>query len=335
VHGELQVPRQSVPLGGVGEHRDVVGKLLLEASEITDVVHALVEPARELGGDGLQGHSLVGQQREDHEQLRRRLRRIGFVHAHLDGDPVPPLSADVPEDLPGLAAGEQVAAGHPARRLGGERHRLGDARDHERRGELRMPGEEGGDVGVGGQLADRVGHIDREKVARVEEPVDRLEADVVGVNEPWMRPLPRRDGGARRRPDAGRLAADEAVFAVRLVPDRRHDDAGGGEPFEGGKLGLGLVREPITDAEGESWECEHAERIPAGRAGRYRPAQRKRLLFSAASRLGNGGVSPAAPASPVRGIRRRREDQLPELEVEPAAELEAGLTDRAAAAEAE
>jgi hypothetical protein len=52
------------------------------------------------------------------------------------------------------------------------------------------------------------------------------------------------------------------VFAVRLVPHRRHDDTVRGEPLEGGQLSLGLVRESVTDAKRESWECEHAERIP-------------------------------------------------------------------------
>jgi hypothetical protein len=52
------------------------------------------------------------------------------------------------------------------------------------------------------------------------------------------------------------------VFAVRFVPDRRNDDTVRGEPLEGGQLSLGLVRESVTDAKRESWECEHAERIP-------------------------------------------------------------------------
>jgi hypothetical protein len=85
---------------------------------------------------------------------------------------------------------------------------------------------------------------------------------MVGIDEPRMRPLPRRDCGTRRIPNARRLATNEGVFAVRFVPDRRNDDTVRGEPLEGGQLCLGLVRETVTDAKRESWECEHAERIP-------------------------------------------------------------------------
>jgi hypothetical protein len=77
-----------------------------------------------------------------------------------------------------------------------------------------------------------------------------------------MRPLPRRDGGTRRSPDACRLAANEGVFAVRLVPHWRNDHAVRGKPLESGELGLGLVCKSVTDAKRESWQCEHAERIP-------------------------------------------------------------------------
>ena len=124
-----------------------------------------------------------------------------------------------------------------------------------------MPGHEGRDVADASRLADAIGHVDREEVARRQKPVDRVEPDMVGIDEPGVRPFSFRHGGGGGLPNAGRLAADETVLAVRLVPNGGHDHARGGQPLKRGQLGLGLVGKPVTDAEGIPREGFHGRSI--------------------------------------------------------------------------
>jgi hypothetical protein len=75
-----------------------------------------------------------------------------------------------------------------------------------------------------GRLPDGVGHIQREKVARIEKAVHRSQVDVIGVQIIRARPTEfvhgAIGGGARARG----LRADDQVLAIRLIPDR--DDNG-------------------------------------------------------------------------------------------------------------
>ncbi len=114
-----------------------------------------------------------------------------------------------------------------------------------------MPLEERGDIGVLGGLPDQVGDVDGEEVARREEARDGLQIDMVGVEEVGLRPAERLHGiigcGARL---AG-LGANDGMLAIGLVPDRDDFNAGLRRKNAGGKLGLGLVRKPVTHADGE------------------------------------------------------------------------------------
>jgi hypothetical protein len=232
-----------------GAHGDVVGKLLFEPDEIADVVHALVEPAGELGRDRLQWNLLLGEERENHEQLRRSLRLVGLIHADLDDDVAPAGLLDVPPDRAGLPAGKQIGAGDPRHGILRQADHLRDPRHGQRLRQLGVTGNERLHVGQGSRLADRIGDVDREKITRLEKPVDRLEADVVGIDEPRVRPLSGRHGPGRRRPHARGLTADERMLTVRLVPHWGDDDAPRREHFKGGELRLGLAGETIADPE--------------------------------------------------------------------------------------
>ena len=115
---ELEIRGQAVLPHGVGDDGEVVVKLLLELREVADVVNALVEAAGELRRDRLQTDAFVRERREDHQQLRRRLRRVGFIHRDF-GDQVvlrPSSAGDVAVDVSrGMCRGE-VLRRHPARR---------------------------------------------------------------------------------------------------------------------------------------------------------------------------------------------------------------------------
>ena len=80
-----------------------------------------------------------------------------------------------------------------------------------------------------------------------DEAVDRLQADVIGVDEVRPLPIERDDRGVGFGPDARRLAVHDQVLAVGLVPDRRDVDAELLRLDERGELGLALMGEAIAD----------------------------------------------------------------------------------------
>ena len=83
-----------------------------------------------------------------------------------------------------------------------------------------------------------------------------------------MGPVACRHGSRSRSPHARRLTANEAVLAVRLVPDRGDDHARRGEPLERSELSLGLMGEAVTDAKGKTRKghvdsgCENKNGLP-------------------------------------------------------------------------
>ena len=69
VQAELQRGGQSVLLHRERNDGEVLVELPLELGDIAHIINALVEAARELGCDGLQGNPLVGERGEDDEQF--------------------------------------------------------------------------------------------------------------------------------------------------------------------------------------------------------------------------------------------------------------------------
>lgn len=87
VDGELEGLGEAVGFDGVSEDGEVVVELLLELSDVADVVDSLVKAAGELGRDGLDGDALVGDGGEDDEHLGGDLGGVSFVHGNF-GDEV-------------------------------------------------------------------------------------------------------------------------------------------------------------------------------------------------------------------------------------------------------
>ena len=112
-----------------------------------------------------------------------------------------------------------------------------------------MARDEGVDVGGRGGPSDRAGHVEREEVARRQEPLDRLERDVIGVDEVGRAPAQRADGALGRRAHVGRLRPHGIVFAVRLVPDRHDAHALLRRQSERLQLRLRFVGEAVAHAE--------------------------------------------------------------------------------------
>ncbi len=238
-HGQAQSLRG--PLGDL----HVGLEFLEEVGHVSDVVDALVEAAGELGRDGLDGHALVGEAREDHGQLRGALGALGLVHRDLGHEVVLARGAAPQLDhaaigLRGLADGVEVALGGGAHRglveLGGQPGRGRQARA--------LPHESLDDRGIGG-LADEVGDVEREEVAMGREAVHGGEADVVRVDMVGAVPSGLLDGGLGRRPLVGGLGPDEVMLPVALVPYDGDLHALLASLPEGGDLGRALPAEPV------------------------------------------------------------------------------------------
>ena len=82
-----------------------------------------------------------------------------------------------------------------------------------------MPGYELIHKSVGRWLSYAVGNIDCEKIAGLQKSLDRVEANVVGIDKPQMRPLEGSDGPVSSLAHTRRLAANQDMLAVGFIPD--------------------------------------------------------------------------------------------------------------------
>ena len=226
MHAQLEVARKLVLAGGEGDHRQVVVEFLLELRQVAHVIHALVEAAGELRRDGLDGNLLIGDGRQNDEQLGRSLRRVGLVHGDFRHEMVRAFALrDVAIDAPGFLDGKKILAGDRLDRLPRGRERLGDSRDAQPPDQLRMPPHERFHVRRRGGLADGRGDVQRVEIAGVDEAVHGAQVDVIGVHVVGMFPAQFADGRIGGGPHAAGFGSDDQVLAIRFVPDGDHGDA--------------------------------------------------------------------------------------------------------------
>ena len=88
VDGKFQCLGKSVGFHGVREDGEVIVEFLFELRDVSDVVDTFVKATGELGSDGLNGNSLVGDGGENDEHLGRDLRVVGFVHGDFGNEVV-------------------------------------------------------------------------------------------------------------------------------------------------------------------------------------------------------------------------------------------------------
>jgi len=153
-------------------------------------------------------------------------------------------------DAPGLFDGEEIFGADLLDLFSGDRQRSGDLRDAQGAGEKQIAVDKFLESLFLGALADEIGDVDGEKVAGGDEMVHGLHADVVGIDEIGVLPAQRLDGRIGLGAGVARLAVDDGVFAVGFVPDRCDLDALIFQQLEGVQLGLTLMAEPVTDADG-------------------------------------------------------------------------------------
>ena len=196
------------------DRREVTLELAHKLPRVSNIIHALVEPSGKLRGDRLHAHALACQCPEDEKQVERRLRRLGFICRDFRDEVVfSPGGFDVAVDFPGLAYRQRVGAQKPLQRARIEGLVLPDSREGppDQRAEG-IPNR--GNIRRLCRLTDKVGDVDRVKIAVRKKPVHGFESDMVGIQMVGSLPsggLHRRVGGAS---GIGRRAADQHVFAV-------------------------------------------------------------------------------------------------------------------------
>ena len=250
VDAELEAPGQPEGFHGIPENGDVFGELALELRDVADIVDALVEPAAETRRDGLHGDPRVGDGGQDQQQLSGRLRPDGLVHRDFgDESRLAACLKDATVDAGGLADGVQIGGRRALGHLPGDNERAGYAGNVDPADEVGVAVEELLDDAGPGGLADRTRHVEREEVRRGDEALDRLECDVIGIDEVRRPPGERANGPIGSRAHVDRLRADGFVLAVGLVPHRNDVHPALGRERKGLKLRLGFVGEPVAHPE--------------------------------------------------------------------------------------
>ena len=170
--------------------------------------------------------------------------------------------SDVAVDGARLLHGGEILAGDLRDGVAGDGERLVDAGDAHGSLKFRMTLDEGVHAVRGGRLADGRGYVEGVEIAGVDEAVHGAEVDVIGVDVVGLFPAGLTYGGIGGGAHAGGFGADDAVFAIRFVPDRDDGDAVGGRHHASLQLGLGLVRETVPYADGEFFQGKHDEIFP-------------------------------------------------------------------------
>ena len=173
----------------------------------------------------------------------------------------------MPVNFPSVLHREQKLVRHALHLGAGDFKRPADVRDGNLGGEFGMPVNERLHVRRRRRLGDGVGHVNREEIRRRDETIHGFEADMVGVHVVGFFPAERGHGVVGLGAEAGRLGADEGVFAVGLVPDGDEFRAEFRGQHAGGKLRLALMAEAVAHAEGKFTEREvlfHKMMVAAG-----------------------------------------------------------------------
>src|SRR5690242_17760813 len=111
-----------------------------------------------------------------------------------------------------------------------------------------MLSREGVEIGLRRLLPDEISDVDGVEIAGRQESLDSLQPHMIGIDK--VRPLPAQQlnrciGLMANR---GRLRADDVVFAIRLVPDRRHLYAALQRLHTRAQLGWSLTSKSIARA---------------------------------------------------------------------------------------
>ena len=112
VNAELEILRKPEIAHRPGDCRYVQRHLPPELRHVAHIIDTLVEAARKLWRDGLDRNALIGNRRQNNQQLGRRLRRVRLVHRNFcDEISLPLRSFNLAIDLPCFFHREQKLRG--------------------------------------------------------------------------------------------------------------------------------------------------------------------------------------------------------------------------------
>ena len=182
MNAQFQVRRQSVFFDGERNHGEVGVKLLFKLGHVPDIIDAFVEAAGELWRDGLHGDAFVGDGGENHQQFRRCLWPVRFVHGNFRDKAGAFGLLNVPVNASGFLHRAQVLADDApnvgARNLQGHL----DAWDFHAPDQFAVSINKRFHLRIAGRAANEVGHVHGEKIRVRDEPVHRFKADMIRVH---------------------------------------------------------------------------------------------------------------------------------------------------------
>ena len=159
-------------------------KLAQERLHVADVVHPLVETARELRSYCLNRDSLICKRTENHRELGRTLGGLGFIHGHFRHEVISlPERANTAVGPCSFPDGKEIAAGRCS-----QRRQLGPGRQGRAVEKVAMSLQECLHRIRICRLADEIRNIDCEEVTERREPVNARRVDVVRIDV--VRPVP-------------------------------------------------------------------------------------------------------------------------------------------------
>ena len=246
---QLQIRRKSELLDGELDNGDVFIEFAFEDFQIADVIDAFVKTACEFRRDCLGWNPFVREGGENEQHVARRLRDIRLVHGDFRNEIAFALRLqDVTVELACFLHGQKILVRDDFRlRLvndngavdAGYRQLLAD--------EILMFVQELIDIGLCGWLACEIRDVQREEIAGIHEPIDVLQADVVGIDMVFAIERIRPHGGFDGVANILRACPDDRMFAVGFVPDRSDGRANGASLDDGAHLRPRLMPESVTD----------------------------------------------------------------------------------------
>ena len=231
------------------ENSNIFFKFHFKLCQVAHVIHTFIEAAGEFWGDGLHRHLLHGQHCENQKKFVWRLRAIGFIHGNFyDKIAIFLVCEDMPVDRACRDHGLEKFARSLIDGGGTQNQRSRHAGDVSLTAPTLNEGLESRRLSRG--FSHKISNIECEEITRLQEAIDCLESDVIGVNVVGVGPAKRCDRCVGFGSKVIGLAMDDGVLTVGFVPgwvDLNPKIAG---LDDGTQLSAALVGETVAHTDG-------------------------------------------------------------------------------------
>jgi len=257
MNAQLQCPGQPILFYGERDHRHIVTKLFFEFGDIARIIHTLVKTASELRRDRLDRNTFIGERSQNHEQLRRCLRLVRFIHGNFGNKISRALFlTDAPVNRSRLSDCEQIFLDHffDLRPINSEGFLNIGYRQFAN--QFRMLLQKALRVISTCGPADAIRHVDGKKVGVRQKSLHGVEPNMVCVHVVRFPPIQCFDRLIGRRACTGRIRANGDVLTIGFVPNRNDLHALLGCQNERLKLCFCLMSETIANTQRIFAECQ-------------------------------------------------------------------------------